>query len=482
MSAGPRLATARAVFISDSAPTPPWVTSLAMLAIDVVVLSAIYWLTIIGRCLLSPARDLTFYFELFPVVALFLVVFQLQGLYPGLLLHPAEEIRKVFYGVTSVALLLGAATFLSRNAEAFSRSVFLIIWAAGTPIVVIARMMSRKMLSRSSWWGVPAVVFGTGPASRRVAQALKNPASGVRVAGVLTDNNGLDWDLSVCPLLGHFAAASEIAALKIAHYAIIAMPEKSNAELHDIIQDYCRGFRHILLVPDMLGLCSLGISSREISGEVGFEVPQRLFHASAATAKWLLDVCICLAVLIPLLPVLTFIALAIKLTSRGPIFYGHPRFGRDGEVFKALKFRTMVQNGDVVLAEYLRTHPEALSEWNKDHKLKNDPRITKLGKWLRRYSLDELPQLLNVLARQMSLVGPRPIVTAEIAKYGRGYDLYKRVLPGVTGLWQVSGRNNTTYEKRVAYDEYYVRNWSIWLDAYILIRTAKVVLTAEGAY
>jgi len=142
----------------------------------------------------------------------------------------------------------------------------------------------------------------------------------------------------------------------------------------------------------------------------------------------------------------------------------------------------MVTNADRILADFLAAHPEFLMEWKRDHKLKNDPRVTSIGKWVRRYSLDELPQIINVILGQMSLVGPRPIVTAEIVKYGRGYSLYTRVQPGITGLWQVSGRNNTTYEERVALDEYYVHNWSIWLDAYILLRTIRTVITADGAY
>jgi lipopolysaccharide/colanic/teichoic acid biosynthesis glycosyltransferase len=142
----------------------------------------------------------------------------------------------------------------------------------------------------------------------------------------------------------------------------------------------------------------------------------------------------------------------------------------------------MCENGESLLQAYFQKHPEELDLWQRNQKLKFDPRITRVGSWLRRYSLDELPQLCNVLLGQMSLVGPRPIVSREVLKYGRSYDLYSRVRPGITGLWQVSGRNDTTYAERIAFDEYYVRNWSIWLDSYILARTAKAVLFADGAY
>jgi Undecaprenyl-phosphate galactose phosphotransferase WbaP len=217
--------------------------------------------------------------------------------------------------------------------------------------------------------------------------------------------------------------------------------------------------------------------------EPRLELPHQQFHKrSAAILKRVLDLATSTFLLLLLSPVFATIAIVIKLTSRGPILFGHSRFGRESQPFEALKFRTMVADADKILASHLELHPEEWLEWQRDQKLRKDPRITKVGKWLRRYSLDELPQLLNVFAGEMSLVGPRPIMESEILKYGRSYDLYIRVHPGITGLWQVSGRNNTTYEQRISFDEYYVRNWSIWLDLYILIRTVKVVLTAKGAY
>jgi lipopolysaccharide/colanic/teichoic acid biosynthesis glycosyltransferase len=142
----------------------------------------------------------------------------------------------------------------------------------------------------------------------------------------------------------------------------------------------------------------------------------------------------------------------------------------------------MFQNADVVLEHYLDEHPELQDEWNRDHKLKYDPRVTRIGRFLRKTSLDELPQLWNVIRGDMSLVGPRPIVEAEIEKYGHYYGLYTMVKPGITGLWQVSGRNNTTYDERVQLDAYYVRNWSPWMDLFLLLRTIRIVLFAKGAY
>ncbi len=462
MGANPVLAPSPFIASNQYDTAPAWWTSVSVLLVDIVALSGIYWLAVLGRRLITPG-DVRFYLEVFPGLALFVAAFAIHGLYPGVLLHPAEEIRRVFHCVSIVFLLVLCTTFLWHNAESYSRSIVIITWALGAPAVLLARKLARQRLSRYGWWGVPAVVFGSGASAKRVLNALMNRELGVRVTAVVS---------------GEFL---HLPRTGTAHYAILAEPP-SKAALHYMIQDQCKGYRHVLLVPDLRGICSLGISARDIGGEIGFEVPQRLFHRSAGMMKRALDLILTLAGLFALLPVFLLIAAAIKLTSIGPVFYGHTRYGRDGTTFKALKFRTMFQNGESILLEHFHKNPEELAAWQRDQKLKRDPRVTSVGGWLRRYSLDELPQLCNVLLGQMSLVGPRPIVSAEVEKYGRSYDLYSRVRPGITGLWQVSGRNNTTYPERVAFDEYYVRNWSIWLDTYILVRTARAVFSAEGAY
>jgi len=164
------------------------------------------------------------------------------------------------------------------------------------------------------------------------------------------------------------------------------------------------------------------------------------------------------------------------------VIYRHRRVGRGGQMFSCLKFCTMVPNADQVLRELLESNPDLQAEWVRDHKLRNDPRVTRLGRFLRRTSLDELPQLLNVLRGEMSLVGPRPVVREELLRYGRSVGMYLTVKPGITGLWQVTGRNNTDYRRRVVLDTYYVRNHNLLLDLYILAKTTGVVLGGKGAY
>jgi len=179
---------------------------------------------------------------------------------------------------------------------------------------------------------------------------------------------------------------------------------------------------------------------------------------------------------------LGIVSVMVMLSSPGPIFYSHRRIRKNGAFFSMWKFRTMCVNSAEVLEEYLSSHPEARAEWNKTHKLRHDPRITPIGSFLRRYSLDELPQLWNVLSGHMSLVGPRPIVAAEVEKYADSFECYCRVKPGLTGLWQVSGRSELTYDERVALDCEYVNRWSLRRDIKILLKTFVVVATQDGAY
>ncbi len=193
------------------------------------------------------------------------------------------------------------------------------------------------------------------------------------------------------------------------------------------------------------------------------------------------DFTVALLALLAVAPLLALVALAVRLTSPGPVLFAHTRLGRGGRTFACLKFRTMVTDADVRLHLLLANDPVARAEWQKDHKLRNDPRITRVGNFLRRSSLDELPQLFNVLAGSMSLVGPRPIVAGEVARYGNRFIDYCKVRPGITGLWQVNGRSNTSYRQRVAMDVLYVRHRSLALNGVIIAKTLPAVMLQRGS-
>jgi Undecaprenyl-phosphate galactose phosphotransferase WbaP len=198
--------------------------------------------------------------------------------------------------------------------------------------------------------------------------------------------------------------------------------------------------------------------------------------------KRLMDVVCASLLLLVTLPLFVAIAVAIMLDSRGPVMFGHTRVGKRGRCFKALKFRSMVRDADSVLERHLRAHPELRMEWQERHKLREDPRVTRVGRVLRRLSLDELPQLLNVLRGEMSMVGPRPIVEEEISRFGKVFPLYTRVKPGLTGLWQVSDRRRTTYRERIELDLTYMRRRTLGMDLLILVKTVRAVVFGHGAY
>jgi Undecaprenyl-phosphate galactose phosphotransferase WbaP len=244
--------------------------------------------------------------------------------------------------------------------------------------------------------------------------------------------------------------------------------------------------------PHLVSTTDLWLQSEGTTVESGLEAdvhtvitrslePVALPTGGAAVAKRLLDVIGAVVLGLVFAP-LMLVILFLMRKGDGSAIYRHRRVGRGGQMFSCLKFRTMVPDADQVLRDLLESDPELQAEWVRDHKLRHDPRVTRLGRFLRRTSLDELPQLLNVLRGEMSLVGPRPVIREELLRYGRAVDTYLAARPGITGLWQVTGRNNTDYRRRVVLDTYYVRNQNLLLDLYILVKTTGVVLGGNGAY
>jgi Undecaprenyl-phosphate galactose phosphotransferase WbaP len=295
------------------------------------------------------------------------------------------------------------------------------------------------------------------------------------------EDRDFDCELDGLPVFGTTADPRPLRELR-SPYVIAAVSEVPQHRVVQIVRRRHMTYSGMLLVQDFHAFSSLHISMRKIGGMFALELPREHALHYRQAAKRLLDIVLTLTAGIPALPLALLTAAVIKLTSPGPVLYGQRRIGRHGEEFKAWKFRSMVVNADQALRAHLQEHPEARAEWEANHKLKDDPRITKTGAFLRKTSLDEIPQLWNILAGQMSLVGPRPIVQAEVERYGECFELYKDVRGGLTGLWQVSGRNDTSYEERVRLDRFYVQNCSIWLDLCILFRTLGVVAFGRGAY
>lgn len=369
---------------------------------------------------------------------------------------------------------LGASSFLYHDAESFSRSAFLIGWALTLFAVPLMRFLLRKFGSRQSWWGYPVVVIGTRSSVDHVAGLLRRSALGLRVVSTVID------DLDRAAATAYSGIMDPMAGTG-AFYGVLSFPDARQSELREIVLRYSDYVPRLLFFSELANFSGLRLSATDIDGHLSLEITNRLRLPYTLWIKTGMDLSIALVAGVLLLPLSAVVALLVKLTSKGPVIYGHVRYGKYGRQFKAYKFRTMVPNGDEVFRKYLAENEEARMEWAATQKLRHDPRVTAVGRFLRITSLDELPQLWNVIIGDMSIVGPRPIVHDEAARYGEVFEVYKKVAPGITGLWQVSGRNLTTYTQRVALDEYYVRNWSVWMDIHILLRTVVVVATRHGA-
>jgi Undecaprenyl-phosphate galactose phosphotransferase WbaP len=463
--------------------TRSWPTLAVTIATDLLALSLAGSLSVYIRLFLDGQFHPSLYWVLWPVLGLFIVAYATGGLYPGVALSPVDELRWISLSTTLIYLALGATVFLRREGEVYSRGVFVLAWVLSIVLVLLARALMRSLVAHKSWWGYPVMVLGAGKTGEMVVRTLKmRPSVGLKPVLVLDDDPKKHGSICGVPVVGSLALAPSLAKSRHIPYAIIAMPRVHRKRLLQILERYGNPFAHLLIIPDLFDFSSLWVSAKDMGGILGLQVRQRLLLPGPRFAKFSIDLFATLLGGVVLMPMVGIIALLIKLDSPGPIFYGQTRIGQNGERFTAWKFRSMVQHADKALQDYLDRHPELQSSWEKDHKLREDPRVTRIGRFLRRTSLDELPQLWNVLRGEMSLVGPRPIVDEEIDRYGDKFALYTRVIPGITGLWQVSGRNNITYQDRVNLDAYYVRNWSVWLDIYILTRTVWVVMTGEGAY
>ena len=459
-------------------PHRPWLSAILVLAGDIVALRLTLWVFFRHTDIMRHAAP-NGWFAFVPLLSLFLVLYWLFEVYPGVRVSPVDEIRRVSLANAS-AFFVVSLTLALEGAAATSQLICLLAWIVASTLILVTRTAIRRIGSRYDWWGYPVVVCGGGEVALSVLRKLKTqPHLGLRPVAVVSDgiaDKQLE-EVPVCPS----EYLSQIVLSGVRH-AIVAAPELSQSEFIEVLERIGDDFPHMILIPDTDFLWKVGSHTQDLMGIPGLQVRNNLLHAGSRIAKRAIDL-ICSAILaIVLLPLMVVIAFLIALESGFPVFYSQTRLGYDGRTFHIWKFRTMVRNAAEVLELSLASNPELRNEWAANQKLRNDIRITRVGKVLRKTSLDELPQLWNVLTGEMSLVGPRPIVGSEVAKYKTAYAMYMKTTPGLTGLWQVSGRNRTTYAERIAYDIYYVRNWSVWMDIYLLAKTVLVVLTGDGAY
>jgi Undecaprenyl-phosphate galactose phosphotransferase WbaP len=418
-----------------------------------------------------------------PYLPVFILFFISNGLYPGVALAPAEELRRF----ATSSLLAHVCVILSRYIEDKDWDpisiAFIISFTLSQLILLVCRDLMRFVLYKTKLGGIPAVIFGSGSTGRLIVDSLlKSRKTGYIPVLILNDEKNAVDSYHGVPIIHDTSAAHEIVRRLNIKMAVIAMQNADKDDLKRILNDSASAFRYSVIIPDFFNVTNIWMSIRDFGGVLGFVTSHRLRMFWNLGVKRFMDLALVVIGGAALLPFLLVIALLVKATSQGPVLYGHTRLGLNGKKFKAYKFRSMVIDSDERLKRLLDSDPRIREEWESSHKLKDDPRITKLGKVLRKFSLDEFPQLINVLKGEMSLVGPRPIVQDEVEKYGEDFKRIFSVKPGLTGLWQVSGRSDADYAERVSFDVYYLQSWSIWLDLWVLYKTAIVVVNGKGAY
>ncbi|ABA57993.1 Undecaprenyl-phosphate galactosephosphotransferase [Nitrosococcus oceani ATCC 19707] len=464
--------------------TRPYLTGAVLLAVDVGAVGVAFAAAVALRYSFGSGLNFSTYWELSPLLLLFSIFYAGAKLYSGTMFPPPEELRRLTYATSAVFLTLAVFALLTQTGMRYSRGVFFLAWGLALVAVPLARAAIRALYVSRPWWGRGVLILGAGYTCAHLVRTLQeNPQLGLKPIALLDDDPVKQKrELHGVPVVGACALAPKLARRLRLSYAAVAMPGVSRARLVELLGQHGWPFRRTLLIPDLFGFSSLWVTSRDLGGILGLELREQLLLPIPMLVKRTLDLVLALVGGLFILPLLGLIALAIKLDSRGPVFYRSERMGRDGHRFVALKFRSMRGDGEALLRELLQRDPEKRKEYEQYHKLTSDPRVTPVGRLLRAWSLDELPQLWNVLKGDMSLVGPRAYLERERPDMGEKSNLILKVRPGITGLWQVSGRNERTFGERVDMDVYYARNWSVWLDFWILARTATAVLQGKGAY
>ena len=447
--------------------------SAVFVASDLVALLGSMFILLMARSAFGEL-DPAIYRWVFPLLLLSPLLGATLGLYRSISQPPHREMKAIFFFVTLVYAIILLVLFLSKTGDLYSRLVIFGGWGVTLLALPLLRALCIRLFSRLSWWSSPLLILGNDKAAKRLWHYLRrHHQHGLRPVAML------DLPANASHMDTVLAAAAERWPSGIALLAVGA----GAGQAVDYVSEASRHFAKVIVAPDLTSsFRRFWLTPCELSGLTVFLLTQNLHDWRRLAVKRTIDILFCILLAPLILPLGLALALLIRLDSNGPALYSQVRLGRQGRPIQVYKFRTMVADADARLKECLNKDPALKEEWERDHKLKNDPRITRMGRFLRKTSLDELPQLLNVAFGDMSVVGPRPIVADEAEKYGAVFEEYCRVRPGITGLWQISGRNNTTYAERVALDRYYINNWSVWMDIWILAKTVPVTLTGYGAY
>jgi len=394
-----------------------------------------------------------------------------------------EEVKRLWKGASCSFLIIMALTFTARLSMDVSRTVIILSWALSLCLLPVFRLAAKKILNKAGIWQRNILILGAGRTGGMVLERVKkNKNMGYKPVGFLDDDKAkLGRKIGGIKVLGKVSEIKSWVRKKKVGDVVIAMPGVSREKLLAVV-GVCEGVvDEIKVIPDMFGLATVGVKAEDLDGILLFDMEWNLAKPHSIFVKRVIDVILSSLAAAILSPLMLFISIKIRRESEGPAIFRQKRLWNEEGTFDFLKFRSMYLDGDERLRRLLKENPEARKEWETYAKIRSgDPRVTKSGRWLRKYCLDELPQLISVLGGEMSMVGPRPYLLRELEKMGGYRKTILKTLPGMAGLWQVSGRNELTFEDRLRLEEYYVRNWSLWLDFVILVKTVKVVWKGEG--
>lgn len=385
------------------------------------------------------------------------------------------------YSVLTITLLM----YFGKVSDVVSRLYVGMVWILGFLFILLFRYGIKKYLNAKNLLQQPVIFIGAGRTAELVLRSFHHDSGfGYRILGFIDDHPVSERIAREFQILGGFQDAESIIRELEAQTVIITAPGLRPSDLVALINRIQPQVQTVAFVPDIIGV---PMGNLEVESLIDEKI--MMLRSKNNLARWynrflkrIFDIVVSICGLVVVIPLGIILSAAIYFDSPGPIIFAHRRIGQGGREFPCYKFRSMVPHAEQVLESYLASHLAARKEWQESFKLREDPRITRIGAFLRKTSLDELPQLVNVLKGEMSLVGPRPIVQAEIEKYGDFIQDFYLVPPGITGMWQVNGRSDTTYEERVEMDSWYVRNWSVWIDMVYLLKTVKVVWDRKGAY
>ncbi len=413
---------------------------------------------------LPPTLAFRIFVERFYLLLFWAIAFTYEGLYTKR--YPFwQEILRLWRSGLVATVLVTAVMFVTGEPFYLSRIVMILALPVSFTLLPMARAIMRKLMSWAGIWQKNACLLADEKDVPRLKKAVEGDrALGYRVVKVMNS-----WK----PEEGFNGAKA----------LIVQMEHFGGKTLNEILEHAERvGIPEVLVAPDLANMKLSSVTLENLESQVFLKHDEGLLMPGKRTLKRITDALLAIFFLILTLPLYPIIAILIKVDSRGPVIFRNKRIGKDGLEFTCYKFRTMYQDADERLEKHLSASETARKEWMEYSKITNDPRITRVGRFLRKFSLDELPQFFNVLRGEMSLVGPRPYMAWEVARMNGPAKTILKVKPGITGLWQVSGRNEIDFKNRLLLDEYYVRNWSLWLDTVIILKTFKAVILAKGAY